>query len=180
MFAMTVATKLMTADELFRMPDDDFHYELVRGGLKKMSPAGERHSRISLEIAMSLRLYARERKLGEAYGADLGFILFRNPDTVREPDASFVRAERVVRTPKYFPGAPDLAVEVMSPDDTWPEVLEKKDEYLRAGTQAVVIVDPPRERVEIHRPSGVTAVDDVLAVDDVVPGWRLRLIDIFA
>ena len=122
---MTVATRHMTADELFRMPDDDFHYELVRGELKKMSPAGELHGDISLEIAMSLRLYARERKLGKVYGSNVGFILFRDPDTVREPDASFVRAERVVRTPKYFPGAPDLAVEVLSPDDTRPEVLEK-------------------------------------------------------
>ena len=169
----------MTADELFRLPDDDFHYELVRGELKKTSPAGELHSRISRRIATRLSLYVEERKLGDVYGADLGYVLFRNPDTVREPDASFVRAERVVRTPKFFPGPPDLAVEVISPDDTWPEVLEKKDEYLRAGTLAVVIVDPPRERVEIHRPSGVTAVDDVLAVDDVVPGWRLTLADIF-
>jgi Uma2 family endonuclease len=176
---MTVATKLMTADELFRMPDDDFRYELVRGELKKMSPAGVHHGDISLEIAWSLRSYMRERKLGKAYGSNVGFILFRNPDTVREPDASFVRAERVVRTEKYFPGAPDLAVEVMSPNDTWPEVLEKKDEYLQAGTQAVIIVDPPRKHVEIHRPSGVTKVDDVLAVDDVVPGWQLPLADLF-
>jgi Uma2 family endonuclease len=176
---MTVATKLMTADELFRMPDDDFRYELVRGELKKMSPAGERHTDISSEIALRLRSYVRQRKLGKGYGVGLGFILFRNPDTVREPDASFVRAERVVRTEKYFLGAPDLAVEVMSPNDTWPEVLKKKEEYLRAGTQAVVIVDPPREHVEIHRPSGVTKVDDVLAIDDVVPGWQLPLADLF-
>lgn len=179
MFTMTVATKLMTSDELLRMPDDDFRYELVRGELKKMSPAGQRHARISLKIAASLLFYVEKRKLGEAYGADLGYILFRDPDTVREPDASFVRAERVVWTPKFFAGAPDLAVEVLSPDDTWPEVPEKKDEYLRAGTQAVVIVDPPRKRVEIYRPSGVTAVEDVLAVEDVVPGWRLPLADIF-
>jgi Uma2 family endonuclease len=176
---MTIATRLTTADELLRMPDDGVRYELVRGELKKMSPAGEEHCDIAAEILTRLRPYVRKQKLGNAYGSSLGFMLFRNPDTVRDPDVSFVRAERVVKTKKYFPGAPDLAFEVMSPNDRYPEVLVKKDEYLHAGAQAVVIIDPPRRLVEIHRPAGVTTVEDVLAVDDIVPGWQLPLSDIF-
>jgi len=168
----------MTADELLRMKKDGYRHELVRGELKTMPLAGEEHSRISTNIATELRLYTQQKLLGRGYGP-VGFLLFQDPDTVRAPDASFVRAERVVRTPKYYPGAPDLAVEVMSPEETWPEILEKVDDYLRAGTQVVVIVDPPRKHVEIHRPSGVTKVDDGLAVEDVVPGWRLPLSDLF-
>ena len=177
---MTVDARLMTADELLRMPEDGYHYELVQGELRKMSPAGEEHSNITAEILARLRIYVRERKLGRAYGPDGGFLIFRDPDTVREPDVSFVRSERVVPTQKYFPGPPDLAIEVLSPNDTYSEVDEKKDEYLRAGVKAVVIVDPRRKTVVVHRASGVTHLEDVLAVNDVIEGWQLPLADLFA
>jgi Uma2 family endonuclease len=176
---MTIATKLMTADELLRLPDDGFMYELVRGELKKMSPAGWKHGSIGNRIAIPLGGYVRQHRLGEVPNSDTGYILAQNPDTVRQPDASFVRAERIVNTDHFFPGAPDLAVEIMSPNDTYAEVTAKKDDYLRTGTQAVVIVDPRRKTIEIHRPTGVTKAEDVLAVDDVVPGWQLPLSEIF-
>jgi Uma2 family endonuclease len=121
-----------------------------------------------------------ERKLGRVFGPDAGYLIFHDPDTVREPDVSFIRAERVVRTPKYYPGPPDLAIEVISPNDTYSEVDEKKDEYLNAGVKAVVIVDPRRKTVVVHRASGAARMDDVLSVDDVVEGWQLPLSDIFA
>jgi Uma2 family endonuclease len=177
---MTVDARLMTADELLRIPDDGYRYELVRGKLKKMSPAGEEHGNITAEILAQLRTFVRECKLGRAYGSDAGFLIFRDPDTVREPDVSFVRADRVVPTPKYFPGPPDLAIEVVSPNDTYSEVRAKKDDYLRAGVQAVVIVDPATRAVTIHRPAGVEEVQGTLIVEDVVPGWMLLLSDIFA
>jgi Uma2 family endonuclease len=177
---MTVDARLMTADELLRIPDGGYRYELVRGELKRMSPAGEEHSHIVHEIGRRLGNHVYERKLGRVYGPDAGFLIFRHPDTVREPDVSFVRAERVVPTPKYFPGPPDLAIEVVSPNDTYSDVHAKKDEYLRAGVQAVVIVDPPTRTVTIHRPAGVEEVQDVLVIEDVIPGWQLPLSDIFA
>jgi len=168
----------MTADELLQMKKDGYRHELVRGELTTRPLAGMQEADISIEIATRLFIYAKEQGLGKLYGP-MGYILFTDPDTVRAPNCSFVRADRVVRTPKYYPGAPDLSVVVKAPDDTWPEVSEKKDDYLRAGTQAVVIVDPRRKHIEIHRPSGVTKVEDVLAVDDVVPGWRLPFSDLF-
>jgi Uma2 family endonuclease len=168
----------MTADELLQMKKDGYRHELVRGELTTRPLAGVVEARIVIRIATRLSIYAEERALGDVYGP-MGYTLFTDPDTVRAPNCSFVRADRVVSTPKYYPGAPDLSVMVQAPDDTWPDVLEKKDDYLRAGTQAVVIVDPPRQHVELHRPSGVTKVEDVLAVDDVVPGWRLPLADLF-
>jgi len=177
--SMTVDSRLMTADELLRMPDDGFRYELVRGELKKMSPAGWDHGRIGMRIGARLGSYVLDHKLGETSTSETGFVLAQNPDTVRCPDVAFVRAERVVDSDSLFVGAPDLAVEVISPSDSYSKVAQKKDEYLRAGAQAVVIVDPVRNTVEIHRPSGVTRVDDILAVDDVVPGWQLPLSAIF-
>jgi len=177
---MAVDTKLMTADELLRMPDDGFRYELVGGELKRMSPAGGRHGRIVHRISRHLGNYVEARKLGEVYSSETGFKIFRNPDTVRSPDVPFVRTERVVDTDQFIPIPPDLAVEVISPTDPYSAVARKKDEYLRAGSQAVVIVDPDRELVEIHRLSGVITVQDVLTVDDVVPGWRMPLSEIFS
>lgn len=174
---MTTATKLMTADELLRMPDDGYRYELVRGELKKMSPAGWNHQRIIMRISRHLANYVADHKLGEVVPSETSFLLGRNPDSVRCPDVAFVRAERVIDTDLYFPGAPDLAVEVMSPNDTYPKVLAKKDEYLRSGVRAVVIVTR-RKSVEIHRLSGVTQAEDVLAVDEVVPGWQMPLSEI--
>jgi Uma2 family endonuclease len=175
---MTVDTQI-TADELLQMPDDGWKYELVQGELRKMSPAGAEHGDIAAEIVMSLRAYAKEHRLGKVYPSDTGFVLTRDPDTVRAPDAAFVRAERVVRTTKYFEGAPDAAFEVISPSDIYTEVDEKIVEYLRAGTRIVVVVNPRTRAVLIHRKTGVEIVQDVLTIEDVVPGWRLPLSDLF-
>jgi Uma2 family endonuclease len=176
---MTVATE-MTADELLQLPDDGWRYELVRGELRKMSPSGARHSSLAIRIAAKLAAYVYERKLGEVYGADGGFRLSRDPDTVRVADVAFVTAERVVDTPKFFEGAPDLAVEVVSPSDTYTEIAAKTLEWLRGGTRAVVIVDSKTKSMLVHRESGSVRVNDVLEIEDVVPGWRLPLADLFA
>ena len=176
---MTVDTRVSTADDLLRLPDDGFRYELVRGELRKMSPAGTRHGKIIVRITVRLGSYVEAHRLGETYSADTGFQLARNPDTVRAPDVSFVRAERVVDTAAYYPGPPDLAVEVISPSDSYSDVAEKTVEYLRAGTRAVIVVDPRTRIVRVHRAGGATDAVDILEVDDVVPGWKLPLAEIF-
>jgi Uma2 family endonuclease len=179
---MTVTT-LHTAEELLRMPDDGNRYELVEGELKRMSPAGSDHSTIALLIGSSLLVHVKKHRLGVAFGADGGFMLGRDPDTVRAPDAAFVSAERVVKTSKYFPGAPDLAIEVVSPNDRWSDVDAKTTEYLRAGTRAVVVVDPEKQIVRVYRMSGDDIVartaETFLEVEDVVPGWKMPLSEIF-
>lgn len=180
---MTVETRVMTADELLRMPDDGYRYELVAGELRKMSPAGWEHTTIAMRIGKHLLSYVERERLGEVGGADGGFILARHPDTVRIPDVSFVRTERLVSTKQFFIGPPDLAIEVLSPSDTHSEVMEKTEEYLRAGTRAVVVVDPGKRAVHVHRASGskieTTIAIDVLTVDEVVPGWQMPLAEIF-
>jgi Uma2 family endonuclease len=178
---MTVDTKLMTAEELWAMPDD-VHRELVRGELISMSPAGEEHSRIARRLLIRLGSFVEQHKLGESYGTDLGYILERSPDTVREPDVSFVRAERATRTTKLLQGAPDLAIEVISPNDTRSEVGEKVREYLAAGTQMVIVIYPRNQTATIHTPTSTTRLttDDTLTGGDVVPGWSLPLRELFS
>lgn len=176
---MTVDTRAFTADELLRLPDDGWRYELVQGELKKMSPAGADHGSIAFQIALHMGNYVKAHGLGTLYSSDTGFLLTRDPDTVLAPDVAFVRAERVVATTAFFPGAPDLAVEVVSPSDRYSEVAVKTRQYLRAGTRAVVVVDPGSRVVEVHRTSGSTDVTDTLTLDDILPGWSMTLDDIF-
>ena len=176
---MSVDTRIFTADDLLRLPDDGSRYELVEGEFRKMSPAGADHSAVALWIASSIVGHLKQKGLGgRVYGADTGFVLSRDPDTVVAPDAAYVVPERVVSTPKYFPGAPDVAIEVISPNDSFSEVEEKKDRYLAAGTRAVVIVDPRRFTVHVFRTSGLTKVTDALTLDEI-PGWSMTLDDIF-
>src|ERR1051325_1029173 len=176
---MTVTT-LMTADELLQMPDDGYHrYELVRGELRTMTAAGNRHSIIAGRILGRLLAYVEPRNLGEVTGADGGYWIARNPDTVRVPDVGFIRQERAVMTDHFFDGPPDLAVEVISPNDRYTEVADKTAEWLQAGTRAVVVVNPRRNIVIVHRPHGTEDVTDTLAVEAIIPGWRMPLTDVF-
>ena len=183
---MVANTQLVTADELLDMPDDGFKYELVRGELRKMAPAGSENSVTGMEIGTSLNIHVKANNLGLVFGADAGFLLSRDPDTVRAPDAAFVRRERVeaVGIPSgYWPGPPDLAVEVISPNDRYTEVYEKVDEWLDAGAGMVVVVNP-RNRTATVRVAGINPVilneNDTLDGGDVVPGWRMAVSDIFA
>lgn len=175
---MTVTT-LMTADELLHMPDDGYRYELLRGELKKLSPSGARSSRISGRIAGSLGAFLRENRIGELYTAEGGFRIARNPDTVRSPDAGFVCGERITDAPGFFEGPPDVAFEVISPTDLHSEVEAKSAEWLRAGTRAVIVIDPERKTARIDRPDGSGYVTEAIALDDILPGWSLPLTELF-
>ena len=181
---MTTAA-LVTADELLQMNDDGFRYELVRGELKKMSPAGHRHGRIALNLTTPLDQFVRENQLGAVYAAETGFKLGADPDLVRAPDAAFIRAERVEavgETEGFWPGAPDLAAEVLSPGETSSEVEEKIADWLDAGTRLVVVVDPENQTVTLYRSRRdvrVLTIDDVLEGGEVVADWTLPVRDIF-
>lgn len=183
---MATQLRTMTADELLAMPDDGIRRELVAGELREMTPAGWRHGRIAGNIAGELRAYVRAQRLGVMATAEASYRLSVDPDTVRVPDVSFVRQERVdeIGDPTgFWPGAPDLAFEVISPNDRYSEVRAKVDEYLVAGTPMVVLVDPQNRELIVFRSSGERielAESDVLDGGDVVPGWRLPVSEIFA
>lgn len=179
-------TKLMTADELFEMPDDGFRYELVKGELKRMAPAGGEHGANTMNLAAPLKVFVDEHNLGVVFAAETGFILEENPDLVRAPDVAFMRHERLPPegVPKgYVKGAPDLAVEVVSPHDKLYEVDEKVDDYLAAGTLAVCVVYPKRRTVTVHRPNRepqILNINDTLDLSDVVAGFTLSVSKIFS
>jgi Uma2 family endonuclease len=176
----------MTADELLRLPDDGQRYELVRGELRTMSPGGRRHGDVTMNFSTPLDQYVRLHRLGKVYAAETGFKLAENPDTVRAPDVSFVRRERLASLgdpDHYALGAPDLAVEVLSPGDRPGEVAKKVAAWLAHGTRLVWVVDPRRRSVTDHRPGQPVrrlGEEDVLDAADVVPGWRLPVSALFA
>ena len=179
----TVTT--MTADELLAMPDDGYRYELIKGELRQMSPAGRKHGRIAASISRRLGQFVEENSLGETYAAETGFIIDTDPDTVRAPDASFIsreRAEAVDEDDGFFPGPPDLAVEVISPSDSYTEVEEKALDWLRAGTLMVIVIDPKKQTATIYRDLDdicILTLNQTIEGGDVVPGWSLALSDLF-
>lgn len=182
----TAINQLVTADELLLMPYDGYRYELVAGELKRMSPAGPKHGWIALNLGGIIRKFVKQHRLGRAYGADTGFTLQRNPDTVMAPDAAFVRQARVEDGENergYFDGPPDLAVEVVSPNDSKREVSEKVSAWLSFGTEEVWVVSPTSRSVTVYRSISdpiVYAESDVLSGGHVLPGFEIAVSEIFA
>lgn len=150
-----------------------------------MAPAGFEHGSIVVNITLPLAGFVKEHRLGRVTGAETGFQLSRDPDTVRAPDVGFVRAERVPSTPTrgFFQGPPDLAVEVLSPDDRASEVLAKVNDWLAAGCLAVWVVDPAKRAVSVYRKEGQAVTwgtADELSAGDLLPGFRLPIAEVFA
>jgi Uma2 family endonuclease len=174
-----------TADELLRLPDNGFRYELIRGELIKMSPAGFLHGAIIARLTSRLEQYVAQHNLGSVTGAETGYSLEQNPDTVRAPDIGFVSRARLEQTglPRtFYPGPPDLAVEVVSPSDTAAEVDDKARAWLAAGARLVWNVQPITRVVEIYRPASdiqVLTTEDALSGDEVVPGFTCPVSEIF-
>lgn len=183
---MNTATQLLTADDLWNMPDHGGHFELVRGELRPMSPAGYSHGTVTLRLAARIFNHVDAKGLGDVTAAETGFIIGRDPDTVRAPDIAFLKKDRIPvtgRPAKFFVGPPDLAVETMSPGDTVYEVDQKVREWLAAGTQLVWIINPKQQTVTVHRPDNsakVLSSGDPLDGEDVVPGFQIPVADLFA
>jgi Uma2 family endonuclease len=182
---MSTSTRLMTAEELWNLPKDGFRYELVEGELKQMSPSGTEHGAVIFNLSGLLAPHLKANNLGQGFGAETGFKIASDPDTVRAPDIAFVRRERIPPTgipQNFWPIAPDLVVEVVSPGDTFQEVEDKVGQWLAAGTSAVWVVNPKQRSVSVYR----SATDvmrlseaDELEGREVVPGFRCKVAEIF-
>jgi len=183
---MALTQKPMTAEELSRLPGDGQRHELVAGELRTMPPSGEEHGTIAARFTVGLGHYVETHGLGRVVAAETGFRLTSSPDTVRAADVAFISRERAARAapvPGYRPGAPDLAVEVISPGDLYTEVDEKVATWLEHGTRMVIVVNPRRRTVAVHRsPTQVRHLTeaDTLDGEDVVPGWAIPVRDLFA
>ena len=180
------AAAYVTADELLALPKGmGKRYELVAGELRVLPASGWRHGEIVANIVSLLGSVIRERELGRGFGAGTGFLLKRDPDTVRAPDFAFIAKDHLPETEPaeaFWPGAPDLAVEVLSPGDTSGEVAEKIDEWLAAGCAAVWIVDPKLQTVTIYQSITnvvVKTAGEMLQGDPVVPSFLCAVDELF-
>ncbi len=149
-----------------------------------MSPAGFEHGWIAMNIGAPLRNFVKKNALGMVTGAETGFYIARDPDTVRAPDVGFIRAERIPPRPVrgFFHGAPDLAIEVLSPTDRASAVLAKVQNWLEAGCRAVWVIDPDRKTVSVYDERNQTTTlgaSDELTGGEVVPGFRIPVSEIF-
>ena len=174
----TLSRAQMTADELLQLADDGLRHELIQGELTNMPPSGSEHGHETIWIGRIVSTYILEHDLGFSFGAEAGFIIGSDPDTVRAPNFAFIRKERVPggRLPKgFFPGAPDLAVEVLSPSDRAVEVEDKIQQWLDAGTLQVWVINLHRRTLTVHRrdqPPQVLRSDDAVEGGDLLPGFR--------
>ena len=183
---MGIEIDFVTADQLLRMPDDGFRYELLHGELRKTAPSGFEHGSVAARVTRSLAEHVETTKLGGVVcAAETGFKLASNPDHVRAPDVAFVRSDRVKQAGKvqgFWPGAPDLAVEVVSPNDSYAHVEEKIIDWLAAGTRMVIVVNPRTHTASVYRsPTEIVILsgEQMLNGGDVVPGWSLPVKDLF-
>jgi Uma2 family endonuclease len=189
---MVISERLYTAEELWELSHSteylDMRLELSEGRLIVMSPAGWKHGGIALTLGRMVGDFVDDHSLGVTTAAETGFILYKNPDprgkdTVRAPDVGFVTAARVPADlpDGYVPFAPDLAIEVISPNDDADEVDQKVREYLKYGTRAVWLFFPKTRTAAVYTPTTYTPIEPDGEIDggDILPGFKLRLVDVF-
>lgn len=182
---MVTTTRLLTADDLLHLPDDGNRYELVRGVLITMPPPDYEHGREAVRLSRRLGTYVEDHGLGDVL-VESGYRIERDPDTVLAPDVSFVSAGRVPppeQRSRYFQGGPDLAIEIASPSDRPRRVEEKLQDYFSAGTRLVWRVDRRTRSITVFRPDGSVEVvpdDGTITGEDVIPGFTMRVGDLFS
>jgi Uma2 family endonuclease len=173
----------VTVDEFARLPDDDFKYELVSGVVHRMSPVGGLHGVVVSRLLAALVAWAERGDAG-AVMTETGFVLTTNPDTVRAPDISFVRRERIKThglPVGFWQGPPDLAVEVLSPDDRPRDIVVKVREYLTRGVTLVWVIDPAARTVTVHssaQPLTLTS-EQLLEADVFLTGFEIPVSRLF-
>lgn len=176
---------ITTAEELYRALDDGYRYELIRGTLHMMSPAGGRHGRIAGQVAYLLKAHVDRNRLGVVFAAETGFLIQHDPDTVLAPDVAYLsraKFETVENEAQYLPLAPDLVAEILSPSDRFARVESKAFAWLDAGTKLVLVVDPENETVHAYwsmKRIEVFHRAEVIDCSSVVDGWTCPIASFF-
>jgi len=176
---------LLTAEELAALPLGEMRHELVRGEIVTMPPTFGSHGKPAMRLGAYLTTFVLTHKLGETYAAETGFLIARDPDTVRAPDVAFIQASRL--TPDtdantWIPVMPDLVADVVSSGDRPAEIAEKVRMWLDAGVLLVWVAFPGARTIEVHRlgqPVRTLRDGETLAGEDVVPGFALAVSDVF-
>ena len=176
---------LLTADDLLRLSADGVRSELIRGVLSETMPTGIRHGQIVVNLSAELRNFVKPRQLGVLVASDSGVWLERDPDTVREPDVAFFPSEKMPpdkSVPGYAEIAPDLVVEIVSPNDRLTEVNDKALMWLRYGVRLVWVVRPEERLIDVHRdghPVATLGESESLDGLDVLPGFSCAVREVF-
>ena len=174
----------MTSEELLALGDIG-RCELVKGRIVRMSPTGFEHGDYECNFAEYLKAFVRKHKLGKIVVGEVGIYIRRNPDTIRAADAIFISHERLAQRKQkrgFLDVAPELVVEIMSPDDRWLDIDEKLSEYFSIGVRLVWVANPARKVVYAYR--SLTDVSeftekDSLPGDDVLPGFSVPVSQLF-
>jgi Uma2 family endonuclease len=174
-------TKVYTAEDALRLRGAG-RWELIEGRIIEMGQdwTGDEHAAIESNIGAELRQYARQTQSGKVRVGEIGIYISRNPDTVRAADALFISNERYAqkKSDGALDVAPELVVEIMSPDDRWSEIEEKMREYFSIGVKLVWIVNPKSRKVLAYRSltdvHEFTSHDEITA-DDVLPGFKAKV-----
>ncbi|MEX2216342.1 MAG: Uma2 family endonuclease [Phycisphaeraceae bacterium] len=182
---MTTTLHITTADQLLRHASELGPCELFAGQLIHKKFAGFDQGCIGSTIASAMYLHAKHHRLGVVTSADTGFLLRKNPDTVLAPDTAFVARARIpahgIRG--YFPGPPDLAVEVRSPRDTIEKARKKAKLWIESGCRLAWLIDPEPKAAYVFRPGAAKPLvlkgDVALDGEEVLPGFKLALGDVF-
>ena len=182
---VAIAERLMTAEDLLRLDGKGVRGELIRGVLCETMPTGHEHGKIVFRLGAKLVNLVDSGKLGTVMGSDAGVWLERDPDTVREPDIAYFSAEKIpvnARVTGYAEVVPDIVVEVVSPNDSRPEVNDKALMWLRYGVRLVWVVHPDTRTVDVHREGGAVrtlTAAGTLDGGDVLPGFGCAIGDLF-
>jgi Uma2 family endonuclease len=182
---VSAVTTEFTLADLERMPEDGMHREILYGELIELPPPKLRHEEIASHFLASLNVFNSRSKLGRVYGSSMGYKVLGDVRTWIEPDVSFLLMQRVQanKGKDYADGAPDLAIEIISPSESAQDVEAKTDAYFRGGAHAVVVVYPKPRIVRLHLSDGsarTLRAGDVLTIPELLPGWELPIEDIFA
>jgi Uma2 family endonuclease len=185
MATATTAKRLLSAEEYGRLPDDGRKTELVRGEIVEVNMPYPRHGQICARIAYLIQRFLDDHPLGHVVTNDSGVVTEHNPDTVRGADVAYYSYARVPPGPmprnQYLTVVPELVIEVRSPTDRWRAVIDKVNEYLTAGVDAVCVVDDPTERALVFDDDGIHPWDrdGTLEFPKVLPGFSVPVRRLF-
>jgi len=179
----SIDTKIFTGEDLAAMGDIG-PCELINGRIVPMTPTGDEHGAVEMNIAAELRAFVREHNLGKVRCGEVGIYVRRNPDSVRAADVLYVSNERYARkgSSAFLDVSPDLVVEILSPSDTWTNVTQKVRDYFAIGVRMVWVVDPTTRSISAYRsPTDIRefTANDTLPGDDILPGFSVPVARLF-
>ncbi|MEX0891021.1 MAG: Uma2 family endonuclease [Gemmatimonadota bacterium] len=179
----TPSDKLLTLEEYLQLPEEDWPFsELVQGRLVREPPPGYVHGKLQSAILAALSAHIGQAELPLACVGPMGFVLERNPDTVRGPDVAVVPRPPTLLPSGFIEGSPLLAVEIVSPSNRAAEIQAKVQDYLGAGAKIVWVVQPRTQEITVHRPAAEPVFlrrGDTLDGGEVLPGLRLAVAELF-